>query len=46
MGRILSIFLGLVLLIFVGATLYFGFADMPAPQEPVEKIIPNEKLGA
>lgn len=46
MGRILSIFLGLVLLIFIGATLYFGFAEMPAPQQQVEKVIPNEKLGA
>lgn len=46
MGRIMSIFLGLLLLIFIGATVYFGFADMPAPQERVEKVIPNETLGA
>ena len=46
MGRILSIFLGLLLLIFIGATVYFGVADTPAPQERVEKVIPNEKLGA
>ncbi|HLU92270.1 MAG TPA: hypothetical protein VKZ46_06755 [Pedomonas sp.] len=45
MGRILAIFLGLLLLIVIGATIYFGFADMPAPQERVEKVIPNEKLG-
>lgn len=46
MGRILSIVLGLLLLIVIGATVYFGVADMPPPQERVEKVIPNENLGA
>ncbi|MCH8685794.1 hypothetical protein [Pedomonas mirosovicensis] len=46
MGRILSILLGLLLLVIIGATVYFGVADVKAPQERVEKVIPNEKLGA
>lgn len=46
MGRVFLILLGLLLLLVIGAGIYFAVSDAPAPRQPVEKVIPNEKLGA
>lgn len=45
MKRLMMIILGLLLLLLVGGSLYFSVSDQPAPQQRIEKAIPNDKLG-
>lgn len=45
MKRFLAIFLGLALLILVGAFTYLGFTDAPPPMvRTLEIPVPNERL--
>ncbi len=40
----LIIKLGLVLILFLGATFLLSRVDFPAPKKEIEKIIPNENF--
>ncbi|MEX6726011.1 hypothetical protein ABU113_16195 [Sphingosinicellaceae bacterium M-36] len=44
--RLFVLLLGLLVLVILGAGGYFAFADMPAPQHKVEKVIPHDKFKA
>jgi len=45
MTRLLTIFIGLLLLLVVAGGVFLATWNIPAPSSKVEKTIPNERLG-
>ncbi len=45
MTRLLTIFLGLLLLLVVAGGVFLANWNIPAPPSKVEKVIPNDRLG-
>lgn len=45
MSKLLKILLLLVLVIGVGGFAFLATWDMPAPSQPVERVIPNDRFG-
>jgi cell division septal protein FtsQ len=44
MGKVVMIAVALVVLVLVGGGVYLAFWDIPAPQTPVEKVIPSDRF--
>lgn len=45
MSKLLSILLLLILVTGVGGFAFLATRDMPAPSQPVERVIPNDRFG-
>jgi hypothetical protein len=44
MGKVVMIAVALVVLVLIGGGVYLAFWDIPAPQTPVEKVIPSDRF--
>lgn len=45
MSKLVQILFLLVLIVLVGGTAFLATWDMPAPTQPVQRVIPNDRFG-
>ncbi len=45
MSKLVQILFLLVLIVLVGGVAFLATWDMPAPTEPVQRVIPNDRFG-